>query len=232
MADLDDDAPPPLSSLSEQVDALRLRGHGGESTSGQVAEESLRVANVVVMPAKTSGSAGAPQTSTGRASSTAAAAPALKKGFFDAAPKQRPKPAVKAAPEIPMIRAKQGLGGGPLIPDFLRVEPDEQEKRFAAMKADLIEKLKPNQDTVAQIAKDPAMMESFNDPEVMAAVNDIAATPGNMKKYKDNPKVMAFYAAMGKVMGEKLEKMGHAPPGMAGAPGRQPANATTHVRLH
>lgn len=32
----------------------------------------------------------------------------------------------------------------------------------------------------------------FNDPEVMAAVNDVAANPQNMKKYKNNAKVGGF----------------------------------------
>ncbi|GFR41278.1 hypothetical protein Agub_g1953 [Astrephomene gubernaculifera] len=207
MADLDDDAPPPLSSLSEQVEALRLRGRGDESTSGRVTdlpdEETLRVANVVVMKEKPgTGSTAAP--------------PKLKKGFFDAAPKpRRPKPPAaeqksakpsSAVEEIPMIRAKQPhAGSGPAIPDFLRVEPDEYEKRYAAAKADLLDKLKPSPDVVSKIGQDPQLLAGFDDPEVMAAVNDIAANPGNFKKYKDKPKVLAFYAAMGKLMGEKLE---------------------------
>lgn len=29
----------------------------------------------------------------------------------------------------------------------------------------------------------------FDDPEVMAAVNDVAQNPQNMKKYQNNPKV-------------------------------------------
>lgn len=91
--------------------------------------------------------------------------------------------------EIPLIRAKKGLGSGPVIPDFLRVEPDEQEKRFAAYKADLVKKLQPTPDTMAKIAQDPTLLAGFDDPEVMTAVNDIAANPQNMKKYKDKPKV-------------------------------------------
>ncbi len=30
---------------------------------------------------------------------------------------------------------------------------------------------------------------AFDDPEVMAAVNDVAANPSHMKKYEKNPKV-------------------------------------------
>ncbi|GLC35783.1 hypothetical protein PLESTB_000493800 [Pleodorina starrii] len=211
MADSDDDAPPPLSSLAEQIDALKLRSQGDESTSGRSdlpQEELLRVANVVVMPAKQgSGQASKP-----------APSPTLKKGFFDAPPKRKPKPPPPAEPkkpaeeEIPMIRAKKGVGGGgPVIPDFLRVEPDEQEKRYIAMKADLLDKLKPTPDTVSKIGQDPALLAAFDDPEVMAAVNDIAANPQNVKKYKDKPKVRAFYEAMGKLMGDKLQSASPSP---------------------
>lgn len=35
------------------------------------------------------------------------------------------------------------------------------------------------------------MCAGFEDPEVMAAVNDVAQNPQNMKKYKDNQKVSA-----------------------------------------
>ncbi|EFJ42953.1 hypothetical protein VOLCADRAFT_96874 [Volvox carteri f. nagariensis] len=208
MADSDDDAPPPLSSLAEQVDALKLRSHGGESILDQSSlpqEEALRVANVVVKAAK-----------------PVPAAPALRKGFFDAAPKKKAKAPAEASTqkktqppveEIPMIRAKKGVGNGPVIPDFLRVEPDEQEKRYMAMKADLVEKLKPTPDVMTKIGQDPGLLAAFDDPEIMAAVSDIAANPQNIKKYKDKPKVAAFYAAMGKLMGEKLDSMGQAAAG-------------------
>ncbi|KXZ56702.1 hypothetical protein GPECTOR_1g632 [Gonium pectorale] len=147
------------------------------------------------------------------AESARKAAPSLKKGFFDAPPKRKlkppgeQKPTASAREEIPMIRAKQPHTGGPAIPDFLRVEPDEQERRYMAMKNELIEKLKPTPDMVSQIGQDPSLLACFDDPEVMAAVNDIAANPGSFKKYKDKPKVMAFYKAMGQLMGEKLEKV-------------------------
>ncbi|GIL72911.1 hypothetical protein Vretimale_4563 [Volvox reticuliferus] len=192
MTDSDDDAPPPLSSLTEQVDALKLRGQGYERALPQ--DSLLPVANVIV-----------------KANKPNPATPALKKGFFDAASKKKAKPVAepkKVEPpveEIPMIRAKAGLGSGPMIPDFLRVEPDEQQKRFQAMKADLVDKLKPTPDTITKIGQDQSLLAAFDDPEIMAAVNDIAANPQNFKKYKDKPKVLAFYSAMGKLMGEKLE---------------------------
>ncbi|GLI68960.1 hypothetical protein VaNZ11_013488 [Volvox africanus] len=197
MADSDDDAPPPLSSLTEQVDALKLRGQGYEIKSETLHENSLRFANVIV-----------------KANKSNPVAPALRKGFFDSVTKKRAKPVAeqkKVEPpveEIPMIRAKTGLGSGPVIPDFLRIEPDEQQKRFQAMKADLVDKLKPTPDTIAKIGQDQSFLAAFDDPEIMAAVNDIAANPQNFKKYKNKPKVLAFYSAMGKLMGEKLEAVG------------------------
>ncbi|PNW84998.1 hypothetical protein CHLRE_03g167500v5 [Chlamydomonas reinhardtii] len=204
MSDIDDDAPPPLSSLAEQVSALKLVGAPGAdaSTSGQdtPTEASLRVANVVVLPAKPA---------------PAKAAPAIKKGFFDAPPKRRTKPAgeskppEKAVEEIPMLRAKpKAVGSGPDIPDFMRVEPDEQAKMYDVYKSELVNKLKPTPDMVSAIGKDPELLSYFDDPEVMAAVSDVAANPAAIKKYQDKPKVKAFYAMMGKLMGEKLEKEG------------------------
>lgn len=49
------DAPPPLSSLAEQVEAVRLRENVDASRvvhSAAAVDESLRVANVVVMAPK------------------------------------------------------------------------------------------------------------------------------------------------------------------------------------
>lgn len=64
--------------------------------------------------------------------------------------------------------------------------------------------------------------QGFDDPEVMAAVSAIAADPTQFDKYKHNAKVQRFYAAMGMMMGEKLEKM--APPD---APAHAPPAATS-----
>lgn len=57
----------------------------------------------------------------------------------------------------------------------------------------------------------------FDDPEVMEAINDIAKNPQNMAKYKNKPNVLKFYAEMGKVMGDKLEKMPDEPGNPAAA---------------
>lgn len=59
-----------------------------------------------------------------------------------------------------MIRAKQPPqpGGGPAIPDFMRVEPDEQELRYRALRQEMLDKLKPTPDTVADISKNPELL--------------------------------------------------------------------------
>ena len=42
---------------------------------------------------------------------------------------------------------------------------------------------------VSAIGKDPELLSYFDDPEVMAAVSDVAANPAAIKKYQDKPKV-------------------------------------------
>jgi hypothetical protein len=49
------------------------------------------------------------------------------------------------------------LGSKP-IPDFLRVPPDEQEQRMAAMKTQLLSALQPTPDTVSAVAQDSKLM--------------------------------------------------------------------------
>ena len=51
------------------------------------------------------------------------------------------------------------------------------------------ERLRPTPDTVAEVMKRPELLAGFNDPEVMAAVADIAADSQNLKKYKNSTKV-------------------------------------------
>mmetsp|Transcript_9278 Transcript_9278/g.22994 ORF Transcript_9278/g.22994 Transcript_9278/m.22994 type:complete len:213 (-) Transcript_9278:72-710(-) len=203
----DDDAPPPLSSLPEQLEAVKLRDQGVPSTSGRAEhgseEEALRVATTVVIKPGSS------------SVNEVKAAPALKKGFFDAKPaKSKPKPATAKAPDddgIPLLKGKKaalGGGTGAKVPDFMRVEPDEAAKQYEQVRGKLVEALKPTPDMVEGIMRNPDLLAGFEDPEVMAAVSDVAQNPQNMKKYADNKKVLAFYSAMGAMAGQKLEKMG------------------------
>lgn len=55
-------------------------------------------------------------------------------------------------PDIPLITAKKcGSSNRPEIPDFLIVEPSEQEKRLQAEKMELLNKLKPTEDSVQEV---------------------------------------------------------------------------------
>ena len=66
------------------------------------------------------------------------------------------------------MRAKKGgLGAGPTIPDFLKVEPD---KRAGAIKEHIVDVMKPTPDLLNQVQANPALLAGFDDPEVMAAV--------------------------------------------------------------
>ena len=64
---------------------------------------------------------------------------------------------------------------------------------------------------MSSVMTDPRAMAGFEDPEVMAAVNEISKDPTAMKKYKDNKKVAEFYQSMALVMGNRLETMENKP---------------------
>ena len=70
---------------------------------------------------------------------------------------------------MPFLKGKKGGVSGPQIPDFLRVEPDEQEKRYAAMKGELVDKLKPTPDMMSKVASDPTLITGKRASEHMHA---------------------------------------------------------------
>ena len=49
--------------------------------------------------------------------------------------------------------------------------------------------MQPTHEKMAAVMRDHTLMSGFDDPEVMTAVQDIAAHPGAMQKYTHNPKV-------------------------------------------
>jgi hypothetical protein len=55
----------------------------------------------------------------------------------------------EAQNSLPMIRAKNVSGKS--VPEFLLVQPDEEEKRRLALKNDLLEKVKPTEASVAKV---------------------------------------------------------------------------------
>lgn len=52
--------------------------------------------------------------------------------------------------------------------------------------------LMPTEANIRQIANNQSLLAGFDDPEVMRAVQDVAQTPANIQKYKNNKKVTAL----------------------------------------
>lgn len=66
--------------------------------------------------------------------------------------------------------------------------------------------LAPTQELVKDVMETTDMKDGLEDPEIMAAVSDIAGNPDAMLKYKHNKKVPAFYNQLGKLMKDRMEK--------------------------
>lgn len=205
----DDDEVPPLSGMQQQVGALRGRHTQQCSTlaGGRDDDAGLPVATATVVSEPVGASAGK---AAARGANNKAGT--IKRGFFDS-PKSMPKPKPKLkqaeTEEVPFIRASKAESSGrKQIPDFMRVDPSEQEKQFEQMKEGLLSALKPTEDMVQKVMGNPNLVAGFDDPEVMAAVDEIAKNPQALKKYQHNSKVQKFYQEMGMFVGSKLETMG------------------------
>ena len=48
--------------------------------------------------------------------------------------------------------------GGPTIPDFFRVEPDEQAKKMQEIKGKLVNALKPTPDMISKLGANPGLL--------------------------------------------------------------------------
>ena len=55
-------------------------------------------------------------------------------------------------------KTDQIKNGGPSIPDFLRVEPDEQMKRLQEVKGKLVSALQPTPEMISKLGKDPTLL--------------------------------------------------------------------------
>ena len=73
-------------------------------------------------------------------------------------PQAAPRP--PAEDGITMLTGKKDKigGAGPAIPDFLRVEPDEQTKRMQEVKGKLVSALQPTPDMISKIGQDPTLL--------------------------------------------------------------------------
>ena len=91
------------------------------------------------------------------------------------------------------------------VPDWFRPAEDGSAE-LPKIKAQLEKVMAPNADVISSVMKNESLMSGFDDPEVMAAVTEIAANPEAIRKYANNKKVTDFYAAMGGLMGQRLEQ--------------------------
>jgi hypothetical protein len=66
--------------------------------------------------------------------------------------------------------------------------------------------LQPTQELVKDIFENDDVKNGLEDPDIMAAVSDIAANPSAIDKYKHNKKVVTFYNQLGKFMGQQIKK--------------------------
>lgn len=154
LASLSADAPPPLQSLSGQVEALKLRNSAAADPSASESEPPVAITTVV-------------PTTSGRDNGPSAK-PSIKKGFFDSKPAAgKPKTArsnrasssTAGDDEVIEIKARpKGLHSGPQIPDFMKIEPSEQEKAYAAYKTQLVEALKPTPDMMNTVGTNPTLL--------------------------------------------------------------------------
>ncbi|KAJ9509529.1 hypothetical protein QJQ45_001979 [Haematococcus lacustris] len=208
---------PACPTLADQIKAAQARAQleQGELPAEQGLDRQLRVASTVVVEAS--------QTANKSSAATKAQDRTLRKGFFDSkGSKPIPKTVVSKADIITLTGRQAEPGrGGPAIPDFLRVEPDEREKRMLEVKSKLASALQPTPDMIQAIQSNQELVRGFDDPEVMAAVEDITRDPDNMKKYKGNRKVEAFYKAMAGMAGQRLSSLSEMQPAELGPGGQR-----------
>lgn len=233
------DAPPPLQDLADQVQALELRQSGQAPAAG-----SLSVASTTIVHQPATKPRPAPAIKKGffdaKPSKPKAAAAGGSSSNRSTSQSARQKGSTTGGgkgdddvEEIPVIRAAKPAGGGigsggPAIPDFMRIQPDEQALKYQAMKSQMLEALKPDESMVMDMAKDGALVALFDDPEVMKAVDEVAKSPAAFAKYSKNAKVMKFYELMGNFCGGKLQQKGVAVGGSAAA--APPANGGAQPR--
>ena len=171
-----DDEPPPLESAAAQLEALNLRRRVAERVNAARADSSAPSGSASTGAARASSApSGSGPSAKPPASATRKSPPAagMKKGFFDA-PRPKRATAKPDEPEMVFLKGKKSaVAGGAAIPDFMRVEVEGSESA-AKMKKELLETLKPDKQTVDEVMGNQALMSGFDDPEVMAAVEDVA----------------------------------------------------------
>ncbi|GMH32979.1 hypothetical protein BSKO_00813 [Bryopsis sp. KO-2023] len=194
MYDSDEDVPPALDTLPQQVTALQKKKPLEKSTSSTNEPDEPTTTADVVCSAKQ-----------GKKSSNAGP---FRKGFLSGGKTTPPRKKTstggnREADEVPFLKGQSNMNGeGKSIPDMFKIPGAEEYQRF---KQELTEKLKPNEDTMKEVQGNPMLVDAFSDPEVMAAVGEVARNPASFEKYKNTPKIVAFYEQFGKVLGKRLD---------------------------
>ena len=136
----------------------------------------------------------------------------MRRGFFDA-PRKKPQQKQKQKDgmvEIKAGKAREGLGGQgsqTKVPEWMKIDPNSDQAKLMQMKEKVADAMKPTADMMQNVMQNQDLMKGFDNPEVMQAVNDIAKNPENIKKYKNNPQVMAFYQSMAGTMAKRFEQL-------------------------
>ena len=79
--------------------------------------------------------------------------------------------------------------GRPAVPAGFIIPPTAEEVAEQKTRDQLVAALKPDSNTMQQVMGNPALLSGFDDPDVMRAVNQIAANPATLQKYQSNKKV-------------------------------------------
>ncbi|QDZ26102.1 hypothetical protein HOP50_20g86690 [Chloropicon primus] len=186
-SDEEDEAPPPLDDVSKELSKL------GVKDGAYAAKPAARAA-----------------------SKAAPVKQGMRRGFFDA-PRKKPQQQEKKKKKKKdgMVEIKAWKGGGDLggqgsqtkVPEWMKIDPNSDQAKLMQMKEKVADAMKPTADMMQNVMQNPDLMKGFDNPEVMQAVNDIAKNPENIKKYQNNPQVMAFYQSMAGTMAKRFEQL-------------------------
>ncbi|KAK9828176.1 hypothetical protein WJX74_002009 [Apatococcus lobatus] len=199
----EEDGPPPLQQMAEQVSALRGKPRAAfkstlQPSHGSMQDEAFASAVPSSSPLRIVSQPDEPKPSQGGKPRRKPSA--LKGGFLNSKPRsQGPQ-----SENLPHIAANHAPSP---VPAAFLLTPGEEEQRYDRLKTKLIDSLKPTPESIEEVMQSPQLIAGFDDPEVMAAVNAIAANPQAMHKYKGNAKVMQFYQNMGQMMAKRCNKL-------------------------
>lgn len=127
------------------------------------------------------------------------------------------------APELVLLRPGDTStpATGPSVPSFLKARrhaqpaptrdahsaPQVPPSSAAVAKAKLTTALAPSEDMISRISADASLLSLFDDPDVMAAVSEVASNPEAFAKHAHKPKVRAFYTAMSGIAADRLDEV-------------------------